>query len=61
MFQLLDLKDKYCMKEFLKVSKIEIIMQGNPYNVSKEHLTQLRKKVTLLDIWFINYTIYHII
>ena len=33
------------------MSKIEIIMQGNPYSASKEHLVQLKKKISLLDIW----------
>lgn len=50
LFQLLHLKDKYELKEFLKMSKIDLIMQGNPYNASVEHLGRLKKKLILINI-----------
>jgi hypothetical protein len=35
-------------KEFLELSRLDRIMEGNPYNVQKEHLYQLRKKIKSL-------------
>ena len=32
----------------MKLSKIDLIMQGNPYNTSREHLEKLRKKLLLI-------------
>ena len=34
LYQLLHLRDKYEGPEFMKISKIDLIMQGNPYNTS---------------------------
>jgi hypothetical protein len=39
------MKVKYTNKEFVKRSNIEVIMEGNPYNVSREHVGQIRKKI----------------
>lgn len=34
LYQLLHLRDKYESQDFMKLSKIDLIMQGNPYNTS---------------------------
>lgn len=48
LYQLLHLRTKYDATDFMKVSKIDLIMQGNPYNTNVEHLDKLRKKLTLI-------------
>jgi hypothetical protein len=47
-YQLLHLRNKYPLTEFVKISKIDLIMQGSPYNASTEHLIKLRKKLQLI-------------
>ena len=32
----------------MKLSKIDLIMQGNPYNTSPDHLQKLKKKLLLI-------------
>lgn len=32
------------------MSKIGIIMEGNPYNATPGHLTQIKRKLLLIDI-----------
>ena len=34
LYQLLHLREKYSGEEFMKISKIDLIMQGNPYSTS---------------------------
>jgi hypothetical protein len=48
LYQLLHLRNKYPVTEFVKISKIDIIMEGNPYNASSEHLVKLRKKLQII-------------
>jgi len=55
LYQLLHLKSKYSIGEFVKISKIDLIMQGNPYNTGVEHLEKLRKKLMLIRPWFYAY------
>ena len=48
LYQLLHLRDKYESQDFMKLSKIDLIMQGNPYNTSPQHLPKLKKKLLLI-------------
>lgn len=32
------------------MSKIDLIIEGNPYNVNKDHLVQLKRKLILIDV-----------
>jgi len=49
-YQLWHLKNKHSLKDFLRMSKIDLIIEGNPYNVNKDHLGQIKRKLTLIDI-----------
>lgn len=51
MFQLWHLRNKYGLLEFFRMSKIDLIMQGNPYEASQEHLSQLQRKISLIDLF----------
>jgi hypothetical protein len=48
LYQLLHLRRKYEPAEFMRLSKIDLIMQGNPYNTNADHLDKLRKKLLLI-------------
>jgi hypothetical protein len=32
------------------MSKIDMIMEGNPYNVTPNHFSQVKRKLMLIDI-----------
>jgi hypothetical protein len=49
-YQLWHMKKKHTLKDFFTMSKIDLIMEGNPYNVNKNHLTQLKRKLVLIDV-----------
>jgi hypothetical protein len=49
LYQLLHLREKYDSAEFMKMSKIDLIMQGNPYSTTPEHLQRLKKKLILIQ------------
>lgn len=51
MFMLWHLRNKYSLLEFFRMSKIDLIMQGDPYSASQEHLSQLRRKISLIDLF----------
>ena len=51
MFQLWHLRNKYGLIEFFRMSKIDLIVQGEPYSASQEHLSQLRRKISLIDVF----------
>ena len=53
LYQLLHLRSKYEGVEFMKISKIDLIMQGNPYNTSEEHYQKLKKKLLLIQPWYL--------
>lgn len=48
LYQLLHLRGKYELGDFVKISKIDLIMQGNPYSTTPDHLSKLRKKLLLI-------------
>jgi hypothetical protein len=48
LYQLLHLRGKYDPAEFMRISKVDLIMQGNPYSTSEEHLQKLKKKLLLI-------------
>lgn len=48
LYQLVHLRGKYEGSEFMKMSKIDLIMQGNPYNTSPDHFQKLKKKLLLI-------------
>ena len=48
LYQLLHLREKYDSVDFMKMSKIELIIQGNPYSTKPDHLVKLKKKLLLI-------------
>lgn len=50
LYQLFQIVQKYELKEFMKISKIDLIMQGNPYNATQDHLGKLRNKIALINL-----------
>lgn len=51
-YQLLDLDKKHDANKFPGVSRIDIIVQGSPFNVTQEHLGKLINKIAIIGIWF---------
>lgn len=49
-YQLLDLDRKYEPARFASVSKIDVIVQGSPFNVSSEHLGRLLNKIAIIGV-----------
>lgn len=47
-YQLQHLRDKYEVQEFIKISKIDLIMQGNPYSTNADHYQKLKKKLLII-------------
>lgn len=49
-YQLLDLDRKHDANRFPGVSRIDIIVQGSPFNVTQEHLGKLINKIAIIGI-----------